>query len=144
MKTSKALLKAAGIMPKLRLGVKKAGGGLVSTGPHRVRLIEDRTIKGVDATSGKEMEYVVYTLEENGEKKTYKTKVKNKEGQLNYLVQHLAEIPEGGEVILEMQKMGIKNYVSVLPVGGNAKVMEADEDSEEDEESDGLDDLGGN
>ena len=75
----------------------------------------------------------MYLVEENGEKKEYRTKVKNKEGKLNYLVQRLAEIEEGDEVILEMKKMGIKNYIEVTPTKGATKVEHDVEDEEADD-----------
>src|SRR3990167_3366321 len=131
MEKSKALMVQAGVVPKLRLGIKKAGGGVIVTGPHRVKILEDRIIKDKDAETGKEIEFVVYLVEENGEKKEYRTKVKNREGKLNYLVQRLAEIEEGDEVILEMKKMGIKNYIEVTPVKSTEKVEHDVEDDEE-------------
>lgn len=131
MKVSRQLLSVAGLTPKLRLGNKTAKG-VVSSGPHRVRVLEDKIVKGLDV-SGKEIEYVEYILEENGEKKNYKTKLKDKAGKLSYLVQRLAEINEGDEVILEMKKSGMKNYIEVTPVG-QSSVVEHDE-IEDDEET---------
>ncbi len=132
-KVSKQLLTVAKIVPKLRLGLKKSGGGVTPTGPHKVRMVEDRIIKGIDSQTNQEIEYVEYTFEENGEKKVYKTKVKDKNGKLSYLVQRLAEVNEGDEVILEMKKQGIKNYIEVLPVGNASSVEVEDEHDEEDE-----------
>ena len=114
MKNSKALLAQAGLLPKLRLGVKQDKGGVKSTGPHRVKVLEDKIVKGFDQESGKEIDYVKYILSENNEKKYYQTKLKDKEGGLSYLVQRLAEINEGDEVILEMKRRGVRNYVEVV------------------------------
>lgn len=130
MKVSKQLLSVAGLTPKLRLG-NKTSKGVVSSGPHRVRVLEDKIIKGLDV-SGKEIEYVEYILEENGEKKNYKTKLKDRNGKLSYLVQRLAEINEGEEVILEMKKSGMKNFIEVTPVG-QSSVVEHDEGEDEEE-----------
>ncbi len=131
MKTSKALLKEAGIQPKLRLGSKKVGGGVVPTGAHRVKMIGDKVVKGIDPKSGKEIDYVRYLLLENGETKTYQTKKLNEKGELSYLVQRLAEINENEEVILEMKKQGIKNYVEVSPIVGDEQVEIEDDEHEE-------------
>lgn len=138
MKNSKELMVAAKIVPKLRLGVKTEKG-VIPTGPHRVKLIEDKITTGKDV-SGKQIEIVQYTVEENGDQKIYTVPVKNKEGQLHYMVQHLSEIVPGQEVILEMKKAGIKNYVSVLPVN-NSKSIEVDDQDVDygDEESITLD-----
>lgn len=130
MKNSLALLKEAGIQPKLRLGTKKAKGGTESTGPHRVKLLQDKLVKGTDPKSGKEVDFVRYLLEENGETKTYQTKKLSEKGELSYLVQRLAEVKEGEEVILEMKKQGIKNYIEVSPVGGGEHVEIEDDDEE--------------
>jgi hypothetical protein len=131
MKNSLALLKEANIQPKLRLGIKKQGGGTKSTGAHRVKMIADKIVKGVDPKTNKEIDYVRYLLEENGETKTYQTKKLNDKGELSYLVQRLAEIKEGEEVILEMKKQGIKNYIEVSPVVGSESVEIEDDEHEE-------------
>jgi hypothetical protein len=130
MKNSRELLRLAGILPKLRLGIKKGGGGIVSTGPHRVKFIEDKIIKKPD-DRGKEVEWVRYIVEENGVKKYYDTKLKDKNGQLSYLVQRLADIEEGTEVILEMKKLNLKNYIEVSFAGGT--IIEADDDNDFDD-----------
>lgn len=127
MKTSLELLKKAGIIPKLRLGIKQTKGGVQLTGPHKVKILEDKIIRKPHPQTGKETEYVRYIVEENGEKKMYDTKLKDDAGQLSYLVQRLAEIKEGSEIIMEMEKQGIKNYVKITPVGFSASV-EDDED----------------
>lgn len=132
MKASKQLLKEAGIQPKLRLGSKKTGGGVIPTGPHRVKMLGDKIVKGNDPKTGKEIDYVRYLMSENGETKTYQTKKLNDKGELSYLVQRLAEVNEGEEVILEMKKQGIKNYVEVSSMVGGEKVEIEDDEHEED------------
>lgn len=130
MKTSLSIVKKAGIQPKLRLATKTSHG-IKSTGMHRVKMIADKELKQLDG-NGVETDYVRYLVEENGEIKTYQTKKYNKNGEVSYLVQRLAEITEGTEVILEMKKQGIKNYVSVSPVDKTDNVeMQEDEDIEE-------------
>ena len=133
MKNSYELLQRAGIIPKLRLGIKKGGGGVIPTGPHRVRLIEDKIIKDLDKETGKEIEFMRYILEENGDRKYYQSKVKDKKGELSYFVQRMAEVPENGEVILEMRRSGIKNYIEVTPIthSANVEVEESEVDEEE-------------
>jgi hypothetical protein len=132
METSKALMKQAGILPKLKLGRKKEKGGVESTGPHQVRILEDKIVPGIDKETGKQIQEVKYTVEENGEKKEYRVPVKDKSGGLHYRVQRLSEIPDGGEVILEMKKRGIKNYVEVTTIGEvDYDETEADEPDDE-------------
>ena len=132
MKNSKELLNKAGILPKLRLGLRLPAGGVKPTGPHRVTVLEDRIIKKVDPKDGKDKEWVSYTVQENGEKKVYDTLLRDKNGGLSYLVQRFAEINEGDEVILEMKKQGAKNYIEIsLPT--HSSTTEVDEDDSENE-----------
>lgn len=131
---SKQLLAKAGLLPKLRLGLKLPKGGVKPTGPHRVKVLEDKIHKKPDQT-GKEIEYVRYIVEEEGEKKYYDTKLRDKNGGLSYLVQRFAEIPEGEEVILEMKKQGVKNYIEVTPTSHSASV-EVEDEEEIDENAD--------
>lgn len=126
-KVSKELLAASGIVPKLRLGIKTERG-VVANGPHRVKLLADKLVTETDQRTGKETEFVRYLVEEKGEKKKYQTRKLNQNGELSYLVQRLAEIPEGEEVILEMKKRGIKNYIEVIPVNGHEVEIDNDED----------------
>lgn len=135
-------MEQAHILPKLRLGVKKEKGGVDPTGPHRVKMVADRIGKGVDRETGKVIDVVKYTVEEEGELKEYSVPVKAREtGELHYLVQRLSEVSEGEEVILEMKKRGFKNYVDVLnlngePIGVNEEgVSEPEEEGEEPEDA---------
>lgn len=125
MKNSKELLVRANIIPKLRLAIKEEGKAPKPTGPHRVKILEDKIQRGKDH-EGKIIDIVRYTFEENNEKKRYDVPVKNKEGELHYLVQRLSEFEEGQEIIIEMKKKGAKNYVSVTPVESSVDV-EVDE-----------------
>lgn len=134
MEYSKKLLVAANIIPKLRLAIKEEGKPPVPTGPHKVKIISDKTQNGKDH-EGKVVPIVRYIFEENGEQKRYDVPVKNKEGELHYLIQKLAEVEEGQEIILEMKKKGIKNYVSVSVVGHSSDVeVDENEDIHGDEE----------
>ena len=131
MLNSRKLLDNAGILPKLRLGIKQQKGGVKSTGPHRVKVLEDKIVKKADADSGGKVEYVRYFVEENGEKKVYDARLKDKvSGELHYFVQRFAELNEGDEVILEMKKMGAKNYIQITPVDQSIPV-EIEEDTDE-------------
>lgn len=114
-------MKQAGVVPKLRLGIKEEGKAPVSTGPHRVKILEDKLRKGKDE-KGNIIDVVHYIVEENGEKKFYEVPVKDKQGNLHYLVQRLSEVPEGMDIIMEMKKKGIKNYISVAVVGEQMEV----------------------
>lgn len=120
-------MKQAGIVPRLKLGIKEEGKAPVPTGPHKVKILEDKIKKGKD-NEGKIIDVMHYIVEENGEKKFYEVPVKDKTGGLHYLVQRLSEISEGQEIILEMKKRGIKNYISVALVGEQLEIEE-EEDS---------------
>ena len=133
MLNSKKLVALAGLIPKLRLGTK-TDKGVKSNGSHIVKILEDKIVKGLDI-KGKEIEFVEYVVEENGEKKMYKTKLRGSDGKPSYLVQRLAEIEEGTEVRMEMKKKGIKNYISVDSIHNGHDV-----EVEEDEQTIDLDD----
>lgn len=128
MEVSKKLMAAANLFPKLRLGIKKDGGGVESTGPHTVKMVSDKIVQGLDRETGKMIEYVKYIVEEDGVQKEYRTRLKHKEtGELQYLVQNLSQVEEGETVILEMKKMGVKNYIEVRHVDGS-KLTDEDQD----------------
>jgi hypothetical protein len=96
---------------------------------------------------------VIYYVEENGERKKYKVPVKGKDGEPHYLVQRLAEIPEGQEIVLEYKRAGMKGYIEVMPVNDistiemdeedeDAPIINADEDEQSDSESEESDEEG--
>lgn len=130
MENSKKLMEQAGIIPKLQLGVQRPKGGVLSTGPHRVKIISDRIINETNFETGKEEPTIVYTVEENGVTKEYHRKVKNKKGELDYLVQRLADLQPGSEVMLEMARRGARNHIVVIPLD-NADEAEEDDDEQE-------------
>ncbi len=131
MQISKQLVKDAGLHPRLRLLTKEEGKAPVSTGKHIVRLIKDKEIVGKDVNTGKEIPKIRYLVEEKGELKVYDTRKFNKDtGELNYLVQKLAEYPENSMVVLEAKKLGAKNYIAVTPLTTGAEVEVDDEDED--------------
>jgi len=134
MKISRQIIKVAGIFPRLRL-FTKTPKGLVSTGQHIVKLIQDKEVKGTEFKTGKEVEKVRYLVEENGEKKIFERNKFNKSGDVDYLVVKLAEYEENTEIILKGERAGIKNVVSLSPVVGGESV---EVDEEEHEESDSV------
>lgn len=123
MRISQDLLKKANIIPKLRLAVK-TDKGVQGTGPHRVKLLQDKEAKDTDPMTGKEREVVSYLVEENGVKKSYKAAKLGKDGQLHYLVQRLADVEEGEEIILEYKRKGIKGFISVSDIKDQGEVTE--------------------
>ncbi len=134
MQISKQLVKDAGLHPRLRLLTKEEGKAPVSTGKHVVRLIKDKEIMGKDVNTGKEIPKIRYLVEEKGELKVYDTRKFNKDtGEINYLVQKLAEYPENSMVVLEAKKLGAKNYIAVTPLTTGAEV-EVDEEEEDEED----------
>jgi hypothetical protein len=129
-KISREILVKAGLHPKLRLGIKGARG-VTATGPHRVKVVEDKIIQKLDP-DGKLTHFVRFIFEEDGEKKQYDARMKSKDGNdPHYLVQALAEIEEGEEIILEMKKAGVKNYIEVIRLSTGEKQTVADDDHED-------------
>jgi hypothetical protein len=130
-KLSKELMVSMGVKPKLKLGIKQSGGGVKSTGAHKVKFVADKVVTGKDI-KGHECEYVKYLFTENGEDKVYQTKKLGKDGGLSYFVQAFADIEIGDEVILEMKKSGATNYIEITPVKGTSTI-ETDEDDGHDD-----------
>lgn len=116
MTVSKELLEKAGIKPRLKLGEKLEGGGVRSTGPHKVTFVADRARKGNHPVTNVEREEVEYTFTESGVEKTYSVAIKNERGELNYFVQRMAEYKYGDTLVLEMKKKGPKNYIDISPL----------------------------
>lgn len=134
MQTSKSIVRAAGIYPRIKLFTKEEGKAAKSTGIHKVKLIRDKEIKGKDPVTGKMVDKIRYLVEENGEMKTYDTNKFNKEtGEISYLVQKLAEFDENTFVYLEGKSKGIKNYVDVSLTSDTNIEIDEDEDITEDE-----------
>lgn len=135
METFKEILSRAGHIPDLQLFIKKEGGGVVSTGPHRVKLLEAKAGKMKDFQGNEK--YVVWLyVEENGVKFKYPVDIKNKEGGIHYLVERFAEIPEGATVILEGKRSqsGKTNYVEVRRVEEEMPLIDEREPESEEED----------
>jgi hypothetical protein len=115
-KTNSSFLKLA-VQIKDEDGNKK---GVEGTGPHRVIFWEDKAVKGTDYITKQERDEVQYSFEENGIQKIYRVPVKNKEGNLHYFVERMAEIPRGSEVLLEYKKKegSYRGYISVQIIKG--------------------------
>lgn len=126
MEKSKQLMQKAGIYPDLKLLVKVEGQAPRATGPHKVKVLEEKVVMGKDYTSGKEREEMRYTLEEDGEKKIYQVPLKDKNGDLHYLIQRFAEIEEGEEIVLEAKYKGGRNFINVIRLnqGGTEQITD--------------------
>jgi hypothetical protein len=114
-----------------------------STGPHTVKVIEDKVVKKPIREEGDDGFYVRYIFEENGERKQYDTRMKEKGGNdPSYFVQAMANVEPGEEITLEMKKAGLKNYVEIIRVSVGGEVEHVDVDDEDDGEKDFSDEPG--
>jgi len=113
METLKDVLKKANITPDLKLFTKREEGGTQTTGPHTVKLIDSKIIKGVDFDTRKDIFIVRLLVEENGEQKKYDFPMRDKKGDIHYLVHRLAEFEEGSEVVLEGKSQGGRSFTDV-------------------------------
>jgi hypothetical protein len=131
MQTSKDIVLKSGLLPKLQLGIK-TGGGVKSTGKHTVKVIEDKVIRKPPREEGDDGYYVRYIVEENGERKQYDTRMKQKGGvDPSYFVQAMANVEPGEQIILEMKKAGVKNYIEITRTSvGKVEHADADEDDQ--------------
>ncbi len=141
MKTSKEIVLKSGLLPKLQLGVKQ-GKFVKSTGLHKVKVLEDKIVRKPPMEEGDDGYYVRYIFEENGEKKQYDTRMKQKGGvDPSYFVQAMANVEPGEELTLEMKKAGVKNYVEIVRLSvGEVQTAEDDENGDDDS-GDLADDL---
>lgn len=134
MQTSKEIVLKAGLLPRLQLGIK-TGKGVQSTGKHTVRVLEDKIVRKPPREEGDDGYYVRYIFEENGEKKQYDTRMKQKGGvDPSYFVQAMANVEPGEEITLEMKKAGVKNYIEII----RTSVGEVQTADTEDEQGDDL------
>ena len=124
MKNLKQILKQANVIPDLKLFIKREGGGTQSTGPHKVKLIDSKIIKGTDFKTNEEIYVVRLLVEEDGEQKKYDFPMKDKKGDIHYLVQRLAEFEEGSEVILEGKSEGGRSFTNVSSVNTTSQTSE--------------------
>jgi len=122
MENCQNVLKKANITPDLKLFTKKEGGGTQPTGPHTVKLIGDKVIKGTDFKTNEEIFLIRLFVEENGEKKKYDFPMKDKKGDVHYLVQRLAEYGEGSEIVLEGKSQRGKSFTEVRSLGSDSEI----------------------
>ena len=125
MEKVKEVAKALNVIPKLRLGNKLAGGGVESTGAHRVKFIAEPTVVMGNDDQGKPRKELRFVVEENNIQYRWNVPILGKEGQPNYLIERLMHIDIGDERLLEMINARGRNYIDVR------KVDEAPEPPEE-------------
>lgn len=97
----------------LRLGTKKEGGGVESTGPHKLKFIDDKVVMGQDYHTKQERKEMKYTFEENGEEKFYSVPLFNEDGDVHYLIVAMKDFNYGEWLVLELKRSGQTNFVDV-------------------------------
>lgn len=111
------------LYPKLQLGERKEGGnGKMSvhpTGPHTVKITAEPTVVKVNK-GAQTIQCFKFLVEENGQ--LYKwivpfVNIKTNEG--HYLIDRLntMQVEVGEEIILEMKKQGMINYIEIRRPG---------------------------
>jgi hypothetical protein len=128
MKKVKEIADYYKIAPKLRLGTKLVGGGVKTTGPHKVKFTEEPTVVMGKDDKGQPRKEMKFLVEEKGVIYRWNVPILNKEGQPNYLIERLMNIEVGDERILEMHRERGRNYIDVR--------LTTDEAPEEPEEED--------
>lgn len=117
--------------PKLSLFIKKEGGGTQSTGSHKVKLISCKIVKGRAFKDKGERYEAQLLIEENNIQKTYNFPIKDElTGKIHYLVERLAPIPEGTEIILEGKRSTSGSYIDVKVVGKGGELEEPEDSSQ--------------
>ncbi len=113
---SQELAQQANIVPFLNLVPKNESGVPTPNGPHRVKFLGDKIIKGNDFKTKQEIDVVRYTFEEDGIAKKYDVAVKDEKGDLKYFIQKMSEYNYGDEIILEGKRDSEKIYISIKSV----------------------------
>lgn len=135
MEKVKEVMTAMGVLPKLRLGLKVKGGGVKSTGAHRVKFLSEPEGITKKNFEGKPTKFLRFEIECERVRYHWFVPVLNKEGnEANYLMERLADAKVGDERILEMTKQGAKNYIDVREVDAPATLPEEYEGDEEEEQ----------
>jgi len=129
MQKSQELVDEAGIVPFLQLFVKKDGGGTSPTGAHEVKVLSDKIVKAKDFQTGDDIPVVEYLLEEDGRQVRYQVPVKDKKGELHYLIQRLADVDEGETIVLEGKRGKNRSFVEVRRMSdGEVPTVQAEDD----------------
>jgi len=113
MQKLKELAAQLKIHPKIQLGIKQAGGGVNSTGPHKVKFIEEPAVVMGRDHEGKPRKELRFLLQEGEATYRWNVPILNKESQPNYLVERLIDVEIGDERVLEMRRQGQRNYIDV-------------------------------
>jgi len=121
---------------KLATQIKDEAGnkkGVKGTGKHTVKFISDKAIEGETYQTKEKRPEVQYIFEEDGQNKKYNVPVHNKNGELHYFVQRMADIQRGEIITLEYQKIpnSFKGYIEVKRIGDNVQEAEQEVRNEE-------------
>lgn len=142
MERLKEAAKALKMFPKLRLGEKLAGGGVKTTGPHRVKITAEPTTTMVNK-GGVPTKHFRFIVEENGQQYKWFVPVMNKDNtEGHYLIERLMDIQIGEEIILEMKKQGARNFIEVRRANEPEKTALEDEHEIEEDVIDYSDEPG--
>lgn len=131
MEQVKKVMQSMGALPKLRLGEKIKGSGVKSFGPKTVKFLAEPVGVSKKDFSGKQQKMMRFEVEHEGTRYFWYVRVLNQEGEVNYLMERLAEIKVGDERVLEMTKQGARNYVDIRMPGDPLRVPELDEGDED-------------
>lgn len=104
--------------PRLELFIKETPKSAPKpTGPHTVKMLGAKTIKGTEYKTNKERAEVELLVEEDGEKKTYNFPVVMKSGKMHYLIERLKKYNKGDEFVMEGKKSGQSSYIDIRGIG---------------------------
>ena len=102
----------------LQLAKRSDSGEMVSTGPHTVKLLLDEEGERKNPRTNQMEKVIWFYVAENEVKKKYAVPIFDKSGNIHYLIQRLAELPEGTKVIMEYKKKpnSYEGYIDVQKV----------------------------
>ena len=121
------------LKPAIRQENANGKMSVVGTGPHFVKFIDDKIVNGKEYKTEIERLEVEYIFEEKGIKKRYSVPLKNVNGEPHYIVQRMADVNYGEELVLEYKRDGLKGFISIERPSAE-KVIQEDELDPEDME----------
>jgi len=74
------------------------------TGPHRIKIIAEKRGKGKNGFTGEEQDELQMIVLEGSKQKMWNVAIKDKSGNLNYLIENLMDIEIGDELVVESKK----------------------------------------
>lgn len=126
--------------PFLKLAERKEGQGVVGLGPKKLRLEQEKVVKGREYKTNKERKEVEYLFTEldTGEKKRYRKPIHDQDGNLHYLHENMKDFKVGDSLIIEFKEKdnSYGGYLDVSPLNEEEDFSEPENEEPDTEDID--------